>query len=165
MCDQPTPAMPEHASHPVAWSAVIAPCARPCLHICPPEVTARPSVAASSLACAQAFGNGPRRKAAAVGGERAIHGIAGESRSAPSELLAATMAATAARSKWRPGVRRKPQRWRWQYRRVHERSSRSERRACGVRRVCRGVLPRGRVAMKATANATGFAKSLSFQLA
>ena len=97
MCDQPTPAMPEHASHPVAWSAVIAPCARPCLHICPPEVTARPSVTASSLACAQAFGNGPRRKAAAVGGERAIHGIAGESRSAPSELLAATMAATAAR--------------------------------------------------------------------
>ena len=74
------PAHARHARTRVAplslGSAVIAPCARPCLHICPPEVTARPSVTASSLACAQAFGNGPRRKAAAVGGERAIHGIA-----------------------------------------------------------------------------------------
>ena len=119
------PAHARHARTRVAplslGSAVIAPCARPCLHICPPEVTARPSVTASSLACAQAFGNGPRRKAAAVGGERAIHGIAGESCSAPSELLAATMAATGARSRWRTGVRRKPQRRRWQCRRVHER--------------------------------------------
>ena len=45
----------------------------------------------------------------------------GESCSAPSELLAATMAATGARSRWRTGVRRKPQRRRWQCRRVHER--------------------------------------------
>ena len=121
MCDQPTPAMPEHASHPVAWSAVIAPCSRPCLHICPPKsrrdraLLLRPSrVRRRSVTGRDAR---RRRSVASVPSTASP----GESCSAPSELLAATMAATGARSRWRTGVRRKPQRRRWQCRRVHER--------------------------------------------